>query len=539
MDSAQKKFFLYTALMLVSFLLLQRWNQFMAPSQTQAPQSIERSATGQQNHSQTVGGQQQYSANQSNIVIPSNGAQTTYLENDKVKLGFNVKTGEIVDARLSKYAVSLKEKNTPIQLFNTDPEKFYFAESGLLDSNRKIEPIQYEVSQITDSKVVLEGKLKDLTVIKTMKLNNGDYVAHVVYDIKNNGSTPWSGELFQQITRKLEAKKSASFFHAISTYEGTSISDPNGKRYQKVTYKDLKNDAFTSEAKGGWLAIQQHYFLSAWLLNDKNNYNYYGTYQGDETYTIGAMTKPFTIDANSSRQYASRLYVGPEILKELRAAAPALDLTVDFGWLWWFAQPILYTLIFLHKYIGNWGWSIIAVTFLIKLLFYRLSAKSYYSMANMRKLQPKMEALKERFGNDKEKLGRATMELYQKEKINPFSGCLPMLVQIPVFISLYYVLLESVQLRQASFMFWLQDLSVPDPFYILPVLMGLVMFGQQKMSPPPPDPTQAKMMMIFPVMFAVIGLNFSAGLALYMLTNSILSIMQQWYITKSYERAHA
>ena len=532
MDNTQKKVFLYMALALVSMLMIERWNLQKMPKENLTLSPI------QQHHEKlTVDNANtntfQKTENQKSIQ-PSTG-KLTHLQNSKIAMSFNEESGEIINAKLKHFSKTSQRKEA-IQLYNNNPDHFYFAETGFTDSNHQIQPIQYSLKKITSSEATLEGKLEEITVIKKISLEKNTYVAHVDYQIQNNAQKTWKGQFFQQITKKLEDKKSSSLFHALTTYEGTAISNPNGKHYQKISYKDLKNKSFSEKIKGGWLGIQQHYFLSAWLLDNKITHNYYANHLGEDTYSIGAISSQIEVAPDSTGHYSSRIYIGPELLNHLNAAAPALDLTVDFGWLWWFAKPILSLLVFLNTYINNWGWSIIAVTFLIKLIFYKLSAKSFHSMANMRKIQPKIEALKKRCGDNKEEFGRETMALYQKEKVNPFSGCLPMLVQIPVFISLYYVLLESVQLRHANFIFWIHDLSIPDPYFVLPVMMGLIMFVQQKMSPPPPDPAQAKMMMIFPVLFTVIGLNFSSGLALYMLTNVTLSIAQQAYITRSYER---
>jgi YidC/Oxa1 family membrane protein insertase len=251
-------------------------------------------------------------------------------------------------------------------------------------------------------------------------------------------------------------------------------------------------------------------------------------------YTIGYVSPPIVVAPGTNKAVHVRLFLGPELTDVLKEISPGLDLTADYGWLWFISQLLFSLLKAIHAFVGNWGWSIVLVTVLIKLAFYQLSAKSYKSMAGMRKVQPKLQALRERYGDDKAKMSQATMELYRQEKINPLGGCLPILIQIPVFIALYWVLVESVQLRQAPFIFWITDLSAADPYHVLPIIMGLTMLVQQKLNPAPPDPMQAKMMMFLPVIFTFLFLNFPAGLVLYWTVNNSLSILQQWYITRKY-----
>ena len=458
--NTQKKIFLYMALAFVSMLLIDRWNLQHTIKNKALPV-----APVAQHEVSTVP--------QDPIIPPArlNHSQLSYLNNSKLSIGINQSTGEIIDAKLIKFHQT-KQNKQPMQLFATEANHFYFAESGLIDTKQSIRPISYSIQAQTPREVTLQGNLGSLHVTKTICLQKNRYIAHVRYSVTNHGMSVWQGQFYQQLTQKLKSKASRGLFQSISTYEGMAISNPNGKHYQKIPFKNFQKTNLSETITGGWLAMQQHYFLSAWILSNTTPHHYYGHYLGDDIYTIGASSAPIKLLPQQTQFYESSIYIGPELLDELRAAAPALDLTVDFGWLWWFAQPILLLLVFLNNYLNNWGWSIIAVTFLIKLLFYRLSAKSYHSMANMRQLQPKLEMLKARYGDDKEKFGRETMALYQAEKVNPFSGCLPMLVQIPVFISLYYVLLESVQLRHTGFILWITDLSVPDPYYILPYFDG-------------------------------------------------------------------
>ncbi|MDY6994628.1 MAG: membrane protein insertase YidC, partial [Pseudomonadota bacterium] len=283
----------------------------------------------------------------------------------------------------------------------------------------------------------------------------------------------------------------------------------------------------------GWVAMLQHYFLAAWVPEPEQQFHYYTNVltQGAQRYVLGLYGPTTTVQPQQQHVFNFQLYIGPKLQNRLAQLAPGLELTVDYGWLWFIAQPLFWLLNQLHQFVGNWGWAIIILTILIKLAFFQLSATSYKSMANMRRLQPRLISLKERYGDNKAGLNQAMMELYKKEKVNPLGGCLPILVQIPVFIALYWVLLESVELRQADFILWLDDLSTPDPYFVLPLLMGATMLLQQHLNPAPIDPVQQKVMMILPLVFTVFFAFFPSGLVLYWVVNNILSIAQQWVIT--------
>ncbi|HYF97446.1 MAG TPA: membrane protein insertase YidC, partial [Coxiellaceae bacterium] len=367
------------------------------------------------------------------------------------------------------------------------------------------------------------------------------YAIKIENQISNRSGRTWVGSLYSQIKHK-PVEQEHSFMQP-RTYEGATLSSP-AKRYQKLPYDKLEKATVNENIKDGWMAMQQHYFLTAWIPDPAQTNHYYthvtslGAGEYDKIYTIGFVAPETQLAPGASESISSTFYVGPESTKQLEPLAPGLDLTIDYGWLWIISKAIFWVMDHINSIVGNWGWSIILVTVLIKLLFYKLSEASYRSMARMRELQPRLATLRERYGDDKQKLSQSTMEIYKKEKINPLGGCLPVIVQIPVFIALYYVLFESVELRQAPFILWIHDLSVKDPYYVLPILMGLSMFAQQKLSPPPPDPTQAKVMMFLPVIFTVFFLSFPAGLVLYWLVNNCLSALQQWYIIKRMEAKH-
>lgn len=295
----------------------------------------------------------------------------------------------------------------------------------------------------------------------------------------------------------------------------------------------MQKSNLSQTISGGWAAMVQHYFVTAWIPSKVTASDYYSKVTPEGLFGIGMINSQVTVPSHEKMMVQSKLYTGPALTDRLEKAAPGLQLTIDYGIFWFISIAIFWLMQKVHDFIGNWGWAIVITTLIIKLLFYKLSAKSYRSMSMLKKLQPRMERLKELYGADRQKLTQATMDLYRQEKVNPMGGCLPILIQIPVFIALYWVLVESVQLRQAPFILWIHDLTAKDPYYILPLLVGLSMFLQQRLSPPPPDPMQAKVMMFMPVIFTALFLNFPAGLMLYWFVNNMLSFLQQWYIMRT------
>ena len=316
------------------------------------------------------------------------------------------------------------------------------------------------------------------------------------------------------------------------SYTGGAIYTPNNY-YEKIDFDDIRDGRAPLETDRGWVAMLQHYFVTAWLPAEIGAYEFYSRAREGGRFNLGyKTTQPVTIAPGAEGVLATRIYIGPKEQKRIKPLAEGLVLTVDYGWLTVIATPIFWLLNWIHGVLGNWGWAIIVLTVLIKAVFYPLSAAGYKSMARMKKIQPRLKTLKERYGDDKQKFQQAMMEMYKKEKINPLGGCFPILIQIPVFIALYWVLLESVELRQAPFILWLRDLSSPDPYFVLPLIMGASMFAQQKLSPGSPDPMQQKIMMALPVVFTVFFLFFPAGLVLYWTVNNLLSIAQQWRINQ-------
>jgi YidC/Oxa1 family membrane protein insertase len=468
------------------------------------------------------------------------------VKTDVLDLSIDLQHGDIINAKLLDYPVSVEEKNKPFPLLENTPSERYVANSSLFVVNGKevenadgaytSELQQYELQSGQKQLVVtLTGKNSNgLLVNKEFVFNQGSYLIDVHYVLKNEGTSSWKGYMNTQLLRSSPKEDKSSIFH-VGSYTGASYSQPGTHRYQKVNFKDMTKSNLNVDAQGGWIAMQQHYFLSAWVPVADSKSNFY-TRAFDGDYTIGAVSQPIVIAPEQTEKVSSRLYLGPETTSVLKSIAPGLDLTVDYGWLWFLSSLLFSIMKAIYTVVGNWGWSIILVTLLIKLAFYRLSATSHKSMAGIRTLQPKLLALRERHGDDKAKISQGTMELYKQEKVNPLGGCLPILVQIPVFIALYWVLLESIELRQAPFIFWIKDLAMPDPYHILPVIMGITMFIQQRLNPAPPDPMQAKIMMFLPVLFTSLFWNFPAGLVLYWIVNNSLSILQQWYITRKYSQ---
>jgi YidC/Oxa1 family membrane protein insertase len=545
-----KRVVLYFALAFVVFSLWTAWLRdypatpiAVPTTTTQETNSGSAATTANTNAAVPIVPQQQSQAAQK--VQTAATAPIVTVHTDVLDVKIDTNGGNIISAALPKYPAEVKTPKVATEILNNNPNTMYIAESGLTGPQGPDTQAGQVTYKATQTDYTLAPDQKELTVDLTWKNKAGlqvtksflftrdNYAIHVNYKIQNKGPQPWSGNFYGQIRRQ-ELNPPGGLFH-FSTYTGAAISSAE-KPYQKITFAKMGEENLNKTIRGGWLAMQERYFLSAWIPNPQQANRYYSEVNTDKVYTLGFIGPTITVPAGDQFNTTSSLYVGPELENNLKAVAPHLDLTIDFGWLWWISVPILWVMEKIHKVVGNWGWSIVLVTILIKAMFYKLSAMSYRSMARMRQLQPKLAELKERLGDDRQKLSQATMELYRKEKINPLGGCLPILVQIPVFIALYYVLLESVQLRQAPFILWIHDLSARDPYFILPLLMGISMYVQQRLNPAPPDKAQAMLMQYgMPVMFTFFFLSFPSGLVVYWLTNNCLSILQQWHITREIE----
>ncbi len=489
-----------------------------------------------------------YQATPEKLAQAQPASKNISIKTDVLSVEINLVGGNLVNADLLKYPISLAEKNTPVQILNSDNNKLYIAQSGLSAASNQAsaKPVIFESAQssylLADGQnvlsVVLNGKTENnIAVQKTYTFARNSYTIASQINLKNDSSADWQGSVYNQITRRYIPVTG----YNSRAYNGAAVSTSNTP-YKKLSFANLNESNFSRDITGGWLAMQQHYFLSVWIPAKSQTMHYYSRSFGDgddgknNIFILGYVSPTIHLAPGANRDFQSTFYVGPEIAKNLLPLGRGLDHTVDYGWLWPISKFLFWLLSEMHRLVGNWGWSIVLVTIVIKIAFYWFSNKSYISMAKMRDFQPRIQALKERHGDDKAAMSKAMMELYRTEKMNPLGGCLPMIIQIPVFIALYYVLIESVELRQAPFILWIHDLATKDPYFILPILMGLSMLIQQKISPPPPDPMQAKMMMLLPVVFTIFFATFPAGLVLYWLTNNCASILQQWFVMKTHEK---
>ena len=458
--------------------------------------------------------------------------------------------GDIVFTELTQYPESLEDKNHGFIILDESNERNFIAQSGLLNplgpDSHKLGKALFTCEQnnfklaadeqtlTVDFKYATQSKVQ---IIKRFIFTKGSYEVLVKYLVENKGSSVYDAALFARLKRQDNQEKS-SFLNSTRNYVGAAVNT-NTSKYKKLPFADMKKKNFDESVHGGWISMVEHYFTTAWIPASEDVNTFKSESFGNDLYGVSFIGPNVEVLPGEHHVFNVKLFVGPEIADLLTQAAPGLELTIDYGFLWFFSQSIFWILRHINNVIHNWGFAIILTTVLIKALFYKLSAASYRSMARMRNLQPKMELLKTRYGEDKQGYGKAIMDLYRQEKVNPLGGCLPIVIQIPVFIALYYVLLESVELRQAPFIFWINDLSLKDPFYVLPVIMGFSMFIQQKLNPTPPDPVQAKVMMFMPVVFTFLFLSFPSGLVLYWVVNNLLSIAQQWMITRSIDKNHA
>jgi YidC/Oxa1 family membrane protein insertase len=468
-------------------------------------------------------------------------AAVLHVRTDVLDLDVSLKGGDIARADLRQYPQHKDKPNVPVELESSDPGTLYLLETGLIGPQGEAAPTHLATWRSAEGSYVLadgEKELKvpltwtdgqGLTVTKTFVFSRGRYAIDLNYEVKNEGTAAKSLASYGQIRRRWEHASRSYFNVETYSFKGPAVFD--GK-YRDLNVESEGDSKFSEKAvTNGWLAALQHHFVSAIVPPAGQAYDYQLQVQ-DHDYLLRATGPSKQIASGASNQFHETLYVGPKLQAQLAATAPNLDRTVDYGRLWLIAQPLFKALSWVHGIVGNWGWAIIIVTALIKLIFFPLSQASGKSMAKMRAVAPRMKQIQESFKNDREKLGRAMMELYKKEKINPLAGCLPMVVQIPVFISFYWVLLESVEMRQAPFLLWINDLSSRDPYFVLPLLMGGAMYGQFRLNPAPPDPMQAKIMQFMPLVMTGTMAWFPSGLVLYWLTNTVLSIAQQWRINQ-------
>ena len=465
----------------------------------------------------------------------------------KLKVWVDLLGGDIVRVQLPKYPVALDRQGTPFLLLEQNQNQTYIAQSGLIgpngvDKNGQRPRYSSSVRELTidnQDDLVLTTQADGIKVEKVFSFTADKYLLSVSYRLTNTSDSAFTAGMFTQIKRdRKKVLTDESFSLAPDPYLGgalTTIEEP----YQKLEFDDLDDDAFQAENNGGWVAFLQHYFLSAWVAPEEQQIRYYARPTSDNKYLFGFTGPAKVIQPGDIGVWSADFYAGPKDQIELEEISEHLNLTVDYGFLWWIAIPLFKALTFFHDLVGNWGVAIILLTLAVKVALGWVSAKGYRSMANMRRVAPAMKKLQERYANDREKLSKEMMALYKKEGANPLGGCLPMLAPMPIFLALYWVLLESVELRQAPFMFWIEDLSAMDPYFILPLLMGASTYLMQSLNPQVGDPMQVKIMKLMPIMFTVLFLFFPAGLVLYWLVNNLLSIAQQTYIYRKVENERA
>jgi YidC/Oxa1 family membrane protein insertase len=474
----------------------------------------------------------------------ASGPQPIRVTNDVMMLDIDPLGGEIKRAELLRFRDS-DNQQLNVVLLTERPGHVYVAQTGLVGppgagfpTHRTpftVEPGPRELSPGTDQLVVtMTAESGGVRLVRRYLISRGSYRIEVRNEIFNVGAEPVSPTLYMQLTRDSTKPSGENFFY--STFTGPVVYTDQDK-FQKVDFADIEKGKQTHSkaANDGWVGIIQHYFVSAWVPTEGAPREFYTRRVDANLYSTGILQPLPQVAPGASHAVTSQLWVGPQDQRTLAEIAPGLDLTVDYGWLTAIAKPLFWLLDFLHSIVRNWGWAIVLLTIIVKLAFWPLQAASYRSMAKMKKVSPKLMALRERFGDDRVKMNQAMMEMYKTEKINPLGGCLPIVVQIPVFISLYWVLLASVEMRDAPWILWIQDLAKPDPYFILPVLMAVTMFIQTRLNPTPPDPLQAKMMLFMPLIFSVMFFFFPAGLVLYWFVNNLFSIGQQWVITRRIE----
>ena len=553
------KYLLYGALAAISYVMLLAWNtdypqvvDFGAPAPSPVPlisppENTTVTDIPTQFPDSPVSSTSSESVAVSEPTANISSTNVISVSTDTLEIDIDLNGGDIAYLALPKHLRQLDVSNDPFVLLESSPGRSYVAQSGLIgrdgidntgrafySSNATSYRMDEDEGSLTvDLFTETDG---GLPVIKRFGFNRDSYLIDISFIVDNQSSAEWQGNAFAQVKRDaFDDPSGAGFFsRSYLGFVATSDDDP----YIKIPFGDVADGAGSVDMNGGWIGFSQKYFLSAWIPSTETT-NRFNTRTNNINQYFGEFTSSsFVVPARSTGSQTVQFYAGPKEKNSLAEISPNLDLNVDYGFLWFLANPIYWLLAQINSIIGNYGVSIIILTFIVKGLLFKLSEKQFQSMAGMRRLMPKMQQLKDSYADDKMKLQQATMALYKKEKINPLGGCLPLLAQMPVFIALYWVLLESVELRHAPFVFWLNDLSVRDPFFVLPLLMGITMFLQMRLNPPPADPMQAKIMQFMPVMMTAMFLFFQSGLVLYWLTNSVLGILQQWYITRKIEASY-
>ena len=550
-----QKIILWIAIAAVSVMLINEWQAFKEErtgvAQVAAVQSAPSTAPTVSNSNGDLPQMVQPNSGEIDVSANASNVELITVTTDLMVVKIDTNGGDIVEVDLLKHKDNVKDPNSVLRLLQNDNIRTYVAQSGLIGPNGTdtnegrptflVDQASFELGDNNELNVDMSYRADSgVLITKRYSFNRDSYVINQTYLINNMSDAPWQAAMFGQIKRDSSKDPSASDSGmGMQSFLGIAATT-NEERYMKLPFGDIAEEPFKAMVQGGWIAMSQHYFLSAWVPNP-NTTNNFGALVSKSGMNIARFTMPMLeVAAGQQGETSAKLYVGPKDQYRLEKVAENLDLTVDYGWLWWIAQPLFWIMIMIHKFVPNWGLTIILLTVFVKALFFKLSASSYESMANMRRVTPKLNDIKERYADDRQKQSQMMMELYKKEKINPMGGCLPIVIQMPVFISLYWVLMESVEIRHAPFFAWIQDLSAMDPYYILPLIMGVSMFVQQKLSPMAfTDPMQQKIMQYMPVMFTFFFLWFPSGLVLYWVVNNVLSITQQYVITKRIEAKFA
>lgn len=489
------------------------------------------------------------------VATTTNSQQLVTVTTDMYNVWIDPKGGDIVRLELLSHDKS-KDSDQPFVMLHSD-KNIFVAQSGLIGANGpdsrsrpmyEVDKTSYTIdeAQTTRSKddkaqkvleVPMVYKTADgVEIFKIFKFTSGEYPIQVTHRIVNRSAGNWQGQMFGQLKRDdaPDPGKSDQGIFTLGTFLGGAWGTPE-EHYNKLKFDNFNEEKLNLQAKEAWVAIVQHYFVSAWVP-DKSYTAQLESRNSDNVHIIGFRSPLVNVPAGKQYDISATLYSGPKIQSELKELATGLNQTVDYGWLWPIAKLLFWGLEFFHNIVGNWGWAIVLLTILVKLILWPLSAKSYRSMAKMRVIAPEMQRMKEEFGDDRMRFSQEMMALYKREQVNPLSGCLPLLMQMPIFLALYWVLMESVELRHAPWMLWIQDLSAMDPWFILPLIMGATMYFQQMLNPQPTDPMQAKVFRLMPIIFTVFLLFFPAGLVLYWIVNNLITIAQQWFINKSAEK---
>ena len=562
---ANQRFLMYFALAFVLYMIWLAWQRDQAPLPSAVPshapsvsQGEVRDSAGAEDLPDLMAPDTMEGAAPAvteEVAQAPAGAQVPHVQvrTDVLDVIIDTRGGDVRQLDMLTYPVSLQERDVGFRLLQRDG-RTHIAQSGLRHDNIRgqpappsLAPSHHEIYTaerrsyaLADGQDRLQVSLHwqgqgGLRVEKIFTFYRGAFVVDVNHRVLNRSATPWTGRQYQQL-RHSPIPEDRSWLR-LPTYTGAAYYDG---AYHKHSFDDIDDEPFNQRVTGGWAAMLQHYFVSAWVAEPGEDNRFYSKRvqtDSEPQYLIGMLSGSQTVYPGDSGEFKRRLYAGPKLQRSMAEIAPGLDLSVDYGMFSILSKPLFWLLEWFHKLVGNWGVAIILVTIAVKLVFFKLSEASYKSMARMRKIQPRFQALRERYAEDKQKMNQAVMEMYKKEKINPLGGCLPILVQIPVFLALYWVLVESVELRQAPFMLWIHDLSLRDPIFVLPLLMGITMYIQFKLNPAPPDPMQAKIFAMMPIMMTAFMAFFPAGLVLYWLVNNVLSIAQQYVITRRIEKA--